>query len=105
MAKNLKFNIKNLQLAGALKSKSPASTEENDAPKKEGGEKEQKKRVSRLKEDATISSALKQAEKTLAAREKEVEAGAIKKRKTRIVQAPSSEGEEAKGEKEGAGFT
>ncbi len=90
MAKNLKLNIKNLQLAGALKTKKPDALSKKEAP--------ETKRISRLKEDATISSALKQAEKTLAAREKEIEAGLIKKPKTRIVQAPQ-EGEEPKSEK------
>lgn len=93
MAK-IKLNIKNLQLAGALKAKKPESSEIEEAPaKKEGVEAEPKKRLTRLKEDATIASAIKQAEKTLAAREKESDAALLpKKRKTRIVQAPSSQG-------------
>lgn len=97
MAKHLKLNIKNLQLAGALKAKTPPA--EEDAPaKKESAEGESKKRLSRLKEDSSISGAVKQAEKTLAAREKEIEGGLVKKRKTRIVQGPTQEGEEGKSE-------
>jgi translation initiation factor IF-2 len=107
LAKNLKFNIKNLQLAGALKTKKPAS-EESEAPqRKETAEGEPKKRLSRLKEDSAISSALKQADKTLAARDKErdkeIDSSGPKKRKTRIMQEPlpevteSSESPEKKG--------
>ena len=99
MAKNLKFNIKNLQLAGALKSKSPPSAETEAPAKKETVESEPKKRLSRLKEDSGVSTAIKQAEKTLAAREKEREKeleALPKKRKTRIVQGPSSESSETK---------
>lgn len=92
MGKHLKLNIKNTQLAEAFKIKKkpgaapaeepPGATEAKD---KEG---ESKKKLTRLREDATISSALKQAEKTLAARDK---AGAIeppKKKRARIIQNP-----------------
>ena len=69
MGKNLKLNIKNLQLAGAFKVKKPAPAEgEAAAPDKketaQPSEGEPKKRLTRLKEDAMITSALKQAEKT-----------------------------------------
>ena len=86
MAKNLKFNIKNLQLAGALKTKTPAAKDSAEVPVK-------KERVSRLKEDAGISSALKQADKTLAARNKDLEAAEAalpKKRKTRLISDPDA---------------
>lgn len=94
MGKNLKLNIKNTQLAEAFKIKK-APTAETEASKgappseKAGTEGEPKKRLTRLKEDAAISTAIKQAEKTLAARDKEVEP-LIKKRKARIVQGPAS---------------
>ncbi len=95
MAKNLKLNIKNLQLAGALKSKTPEekSSESDLLAKKETPETEPKQRVSRLKEDATVTTALKQAEKTLAAREKdkEQEAHLPKKRRSRLIQEPNNE--------------
>ncbi len=98
MGKNLKLNIKNLQLAGAFKVKKPPSAEgEATAPaKKEAApapEGEPKKRLTRLKEDSSITSALKQAEKTLATRgvqEKE-QIELPKKRKTRIIQGPGTE--------------
>lgn len=97
MGKNLKLNIKNLQLAGALKTKKPEEPVKDAAPKKEGSfsESEPKARLTRLKEDATITSALKQAEKTLASRDKEKDVEAPKKKKTRIIQGPS-DSEEAK---------
>jgi len=91
LGKNLKLNIKNTQLAEAFKTKK-AATDETDAAKnapsseKNATEAEPKKRLTRLKEDAAISTAVKQAEKTLATREKEAEPA--KKRKTRIVQGP-----------------
>ena len=96
MGKNLKLNIKNLQLAGAFKVKKPAAAEgETPAPKKETtapSEGEPKKRLTRLKEDSTITSALKQAEKTLAARTQEKEPAELpKKKKTRIIQGPGHE--------------
>ena len=101
LGKHLKLNIKNLQLAGALKTKTPEEPASGSLQKSETSptptEAEPKKRLTRLKEDATITSALKQAEKTLAAREKEKEAEGPKKRKTRIVQDPNL-AEEAKGE-------
>ncbi|MEN9654392.1 MAG: Translation initiation factor [Chlamydiota bacterium] len=88
MAKNFKFNIKNLQLAGALKTHKPTE-EEVDAKSHDASPKaEPKKRLSRLKEDGAVSSALKQAEKTLAQKEKEPkesDALLVKKRKARIV--------------------
>ena len=76
MGKNLKLNIKNLQLAGALNSKKAISSQKEEAQKKEttsSTEPEPTKRLTRLKDDASISTAIKQAEKTLAAREKEKE--------------------------------
>lgn len=94
MGKNLKLNIKNLQLAGAFKIKKPAKPEgEAPPPKKEEAapsEGEPKKRLTRLKEDASITSALKQAEKTLATRGQEKEEP-LKKKKTRIIQGPGQE--------------
>ncbi len=105
MGKNLKLNIKNTQLAEALKTKKAAPTEPEVAKKTDSAapaEGEPKKRLTRLKEDAAIVTAIKQAEKTLATREKEVEATSlIKKRKTRIVQGPPTP-EEIKAEKEAA---
>jgi len=72
LGKNLKLNIKNTQLAEALKSKksvnaepaAPLKTQESAAAE------EPKKLATRLKEDAAVMTALKQADKTLAAREK-----------------------------------
>ncbi len=95
MAKNLKLNIKNAQLAEAFKLKKAPSSEPETALKKEqsaGASPEPKKPATRLREDAAVVTALKQAEKTLAAREKEAAAAEPpKKRKTRLVQAtPSS---------------
>ena len=102
MAKNLKLNIKNLQLAGALKSKSPETDDSQALAKKVPSEGESKHRLSRLKEDASITSALKQADKTLAAREKdkEVELGLPKKRKSRLIQEPQEERQEKEEPKE-----
>lgn len=53
-------------------------------------EAEPKKRLTRLREDTSVVSALKQAEKTLASKDKEREAEpeGIKKKKTRILEAP-----------------
>ena len=82
MGKNLKLNIKNLQLAGALNSKKAISSQKEEAQKKEttsSTEPEPTKRLTRLKDDASISTAIKQAEKTLAAREKEKESEDKKK--------------------------
>lgn len=93
MGKNLKLNIKNLQLAGALQSKKPSSSEEKNSTetkKTENTEAEPAKRLTRLKEDTSISNALKQADKTLASREKEPE-DLLKKKKTRILQDPLTE--------------
>ncbi len=98
MAKHLKFNIKNLQLAGALKSQKNVEEELKTPAQKQATEEASKQRPSRLKEDALISSALKQAEKTLAAREKEKEEEAPKKRKTRLLQTPALSKEEMKQE-------
>jgi len=109
LGKNLKLNIKNLQLAGAFKIKKPESAESEApaAPKKEAAsasEGEPKKRLTRLKEDSTITSALKQAEKTLASRGQEKEPKEAiepaKKKKTRIIQGPGQE--EPKAEQEAA---
>jgi translation initiation factor IF-2 len=98
LGKNLKLNIKNLQLAGAFKIKKPAAPAEGEAPapaKKEAPvspEGEPKKRLTRLKEDSTVASALKQAEKTLARGVQEKEQPELpKKRKTRIIQGPGAE--------------
>lgn len=99
MAKNLKLNIKNLQLAGALHIKKSALPEKEDAAVKEKpqtSETEPTKRLTRLKDDAAVSTAVKQAEKTLASREKEKESDEfLKKKKTRIVQGPLSEEEKS----------
>lgn len=103
MGKNLKLNIKNTQLAEALKTKKAPAAEPETNPKKESApaqEVEPKKRLTRLKEDAAIVTAIKQAEKTLATREKEAEAVA-KKRKTRIVQGPEESKSEAASQTEG----
>ncbi len=75
MAK-IKFNIKNAQLAEAFKvKKAPvADTEQLPAKATQKGEadtQEPKKRLTRLKEDATIATAIKQAEKTLSSQSKE----------------------------------
>lgn len=93
MAKNLKLNIKNLQLAGALKADKQSKVEEEAQVGKPSAKGESKQRLSRLKEDSTIASALKQADRTLAAREKEKEAESAlpKKRKTRLIQEPHAE--------------
>lgn len=96
MGKHLKLNIKNTQLAEAFKvKKEPEAAPE--APKKSDAataapEGEPKKKLTRLREDASISSALKQAEKTLAAREKEPELP--KKKKARIIQGPDEAAKE-----------
>jgi len=98
LAKNLKLNIKNLQLAGALNAKKPSSaTKAEVTPEKEkpqATETEPAKRLTRLKEDTSISMAIKQADKTLLSREKEKESEELlKKKKTRIVQNPFPEEE------------
>jgi translation initiation factor IF-2 len=94
----IKLNIKNTQLAEAFsRTKEPAGPTEQPSP--EAGKKaaqetqEQKKRLTRLKEDSTVASALKQAEKTLTTREKEAEISKEPpKRKTRIMKT-SPDGE------------
>lgn len=93
MGKHLKLNIKNTQLAEAFKiKKEPESAtplaEKKATPTPASSEGEQKKKLTRLREDATISSALKQAEKTLAARDREKEIEAPKKKRARIIQNP-----------------
>ena len=93
MGKHLKLNIKNTQLAEAFKTKKEPEAAPETPKKSEAAaapEGEPKKRLTRLREDATISSALKQAEKTLAAREKEKEPELPKKKKARIIQGPDS---------------
>ncbi len=109
MGKHLKLNIKNTQLAEAFKIKkepesasgTPTAAEKaKEAPSKAdaspaAADGEQKKKLTRLREDATISSALKQAEKTLASRDKEKEAELPKKKKARIIQDPDELGKEA----------
>jgi len=93
----IKLNIKNAQLAEAFgrKKEVPPSTEQSpsvETAKKPAPEaQEPQKKLTRLKEDATVASALKQAEKTLSAREKEAEA-VPPKRKTRIMKT-SPDGE------------
>lgn len=97
MGKNLKLNIKNLQLAGALHIKKSIPSEKEDAAAKEktqAPETEAPKRLTRLRDDAAISVAVKQAEKTLASREKESE-DLSKKKKTRIIQNPFLEEEKS----------
>jgi translation initiation factor IF-2 len=99
LGKNLKLNIKNTQLAEAFKIKKSAAPESKNAKQVPSGEKpsqeaeQPKKRLTRLKEDASVATALKQAEKTLAARDKEPEK--VVKRKTRILQEPSADVEAA----------
>lgn len=101
MGKHLKLNIKNTQLAEAFKTKKePEAAQE---PAKKGttpppAEGEPKKRLTRLREDATISSAIKQAEKTLAARDKEKEVEPPKKKRTRLIQGPEDTPQSAKEE-------
>lgn len=100
MGKNLKLNIKNLQLAGALHIKKSTPPEAEDATVKEKTqtpETEAPKRLTRLKDDAAVSMAVKQAEKTLASREKESE-DLSKKKKTRIIQNPFLEEEKSTSE-------
>ncbi len=88
MGKHLKLNIKNTQLAEAFKAKKEVGPVSKEPVQKEEAEGEPKKKLSRLKEDSTITSALKQAEKTLAAREKEKEAELPKKKRARIIANP-----------------
>ena len=72
MGKHLKLNIKNTQLAEAFKiKKKPAVETAQQEPAPKAAEGEPKKKLSRLREDSTVTSALKQAEKTLAARDKD----------------------------------
>ncbi len=105
MGKNLKLNIKNTQLAEALKTKKAPAEELESVKKKEAAsaatEAEPKKRLTRLKEDSSVATALKQAEKTLSSREKESDAALVKKKKARIIQGPMSP-EEIRAEKEAA---
>lgn len=91
MAKNLKLNIKNLQLAGALKTKLKSKSSEKQKEESQEEKKEApKKRASRLKTDASVSSAIKKAEKTLASKGKaSAEEAAPKKRKSRIIKDPT----------------
>lgn len=95
MGKHLKLNIKNTQLAEAFKSKKePEAVVNEESKKKEEvstpSEAEHKKKLTRLREDSTISSALKQAEKTLAAKDKDKdkEVEQPKKKRARIIQSP-----------------
>jgi translation initiation factor IF-2 len=95
LGKNLKLNIKNTQLAEAFKiKKSPSAAEpKKESPEKKGSSPETaepKKKASRLKEDAGVATALKQAEKTLSSREKEAEAVPQKKR-ARIMKSSPDE--------------
>ncbi len=97
MGKHLKLNIKNTQLAEAFKTKKEpeAVSEEFKKTKEEvaaGSEVESKKKLTRLREDSTITSALKQAEKTLASKEKEEELP--KKKRARIIQSPEETAKE-----------
>lgn len=91
MAKNLKLNIKNTQLAQAMKvPKEPetsGSTVEHTEPKK---------KLSRLKEDAAVATAIKQVEKTPPARDKEPEISALPpKKKARIMRTSPDEAKTA----------
>ncbi len=92
----LKLNIKNLQIAGALKAQAPTLPEKEavSVPSTKSSpvspEGEQKKRVTRLREDSSVTSAVKQAEKTLAGREKDLPELAMK-RKSRLMQEPREE--------------
>jgi translation initiation factor IF-2 len=97
LGKHLKLNIKNTQLAEAFKTKKEpeAVSEEFKKTKEEvaaGSEVESKKKLTRLREDSTITSALKQAEKTLASKEKEEELP--KKKRARIIQSPEETAKE-----------
>ncbi len=92
MGKHLKLNIKNTQLAEAFKSKKEPEAAVNEESKKKeeatpASEGDLKKKLTRLKEDSTISSALKQAEKTLASKDKEKDE-LPKKKRARIIQNP-----------------
>ncbi len=86
MAKNLKLNIKNSQLAEAFKIKksdpAPAAKAETD---------ETKKKLSRLKDDTSVATAVKQPEKhPVAPKEKEAEV-LPPKRKARIMKTSPDE--------------
>jgi len=92
LGKHLKLNIKNAQLAEAfkIKKKAPATKadpKDNTTPPSVEGE--PKKRLTRLRDDSDVGSALKEADKT-ANKNKEKEAEAPKKVKTRIIQDPNN---------------
>ncbi len=95
MGKHLKLNIKNTQLAEAFKVKkesTDAAQPESVAKETPATEAEPKKKLTRLKEDAMISSALKQAEKTLASKAKEKEVPELpKKKRTRLIKETDEE--------------
>lgn len=93
MAKNLKFTIKNTQLAQALKVKTEPESEEAVVT-------EPKSKLTRLKEESAPAS-VKPAEKPLAAREREKKsvekeaAEAPPKRKARIMKSPEEIAQQA----------
>ncbi len=100
MAK-IKLNIKNTQLAQAFsRTKEPQGSTEQSSTVEPGKKPapdslEPQKKLTRLKEDSTVASALKQAEKTLSSSTREKEAESLKeppKRKTRIMKtSPDAE--------------
>lgn len=98
MGKHLKLNIKNTQLAEAFKTKKEPEAVSEESKKKEEvpavPEAESKKKLTRLREDSTISSALKQAEKTLASKDKDKEEEQPKKKRARIIQSPEETAKE-----------
>lgn len=93
MGKNLKLNIKNTQLAEAFKSKKNLPSEsQTSSPKdtKVTQAEEPIRRLTQAKEEAAPVISLKETEKSVAARDKDKEQApleAIKKRKTRLVEA------------------
>lgn len=98
MGKHLKLNIKNTQLAEAFKIKKEPEAVSEESKKREEAvaapEGDNKKKLTRLKEDSTISSALKQAEKTLASKDKAKEEELPKKKRARIIQDPEEAAKE-----------
>ncbi len=98
MGKHLKLNIKNTQLAEAFKTKKEPEAASEESKKREEAvavpEGDNKKKLTRLREDSTISSALKQAEKTLASKDKAKEEELPKKKRARIIQDPEEAAKE-----------
>jgi translation initiation factor IF-2 len=98
LGKNLKLNIKNTQLAEAFKTKKEPEAVSEESKKREevaaAPEGDNKKKLTRLREDSAISSALKQAEKTLASKDKGKEEELPKKKRARIIQDPEESAKE-----------